>query len=235
MKTALVLSGQPRCLDQCFDSLKKFIIAPLEADVFFHFWNTSFLPFEDRITKVLYGTEYIPEWKAFDGEYASKYMPLLNPKRFIVEPQIYINDSHFRQACNPMNSRMQAKAFLHVLSMFYSINRAHQCMTEWTEKTGIKYDIMIRCRTDMLFWQTPDISGANNILIPENDGYGGLNDQLAISDNWNHMNVYASCLDNIQTLFDAGTNFHPETILRDHLKMHNIPVRLIGQSYGLIR
>jgi len=237
LKAALVLSGQPRCLDECFDSLKHFIIDPLQTDIFFHFWNTSFLPFTDNVTKVLYGMETIPQWKAFDGDYAAKYMALLKPKRFIVQPQVALNFDYYAKSCTHANSKMQAKAYIHVLSMFYSIGMAHQCMMEWMEKTNTNYDLIIRCRTDAKFWKTPDLDGleSDNILIPENDCYGGLNDQFAITNNWKIMHAYATCLDNIQTLFDAGTNFHPETILRDHLKSHNIPVKFIPQSYGLIR
>ncbi len=235
MRTALILSGQPRCLDECFDSIKKYIIDPLQADVFFHFWNTSYLPFTENVTKIFYGVDTIPQWKAFDGEYAEKYMNLLKPKRFIVEPQILIDDDHFRKSCTHSNSKMQSKAFLHVLSMFYSINRANMCMTEWVEKTQVSYDLFIRGRTDLRFWKTPDIDSVEDILIPENDCYGGLNDQFAITNSFKYMNLYASCIDNIQTLFDAGTNFHPESLLKDHLKSHNIPVRFIPQSYNLVR
>jgi hypothetical protein len=235
MRIALCLSGQPRCLDECFDSLREFVIDPSDCDVFFHFWNTSSLPFTPDIIKMIYGTESVPSWKAFDDEYALKYINLLKPKRFIVEPQKLINDDYFRKLCTPENSRMQAKTFLHVLSMYYSIFMANQCRNEWQEAHGFKYDVVIRCRTDLKFFKTPDIDNIfNKIYIPEHDCYGGLNDQFAIG-NGNDMHHYADCFLYLQILFANGTNFHPETLLRDHVATAQIPVKFISKCYDLVR
>ena len=234
MKVALCLSGQPRCLDECFDSLNEYIIKPLNCDVFLHFWNSSFLPFDDRTAKILYGTDFVPQWKRFDDEYALKYLAALKPKRFIVEHQRMMDIDEFMRSCNPANSRMQAKSFTNVLSMFHSIYMSNMCRVEWQQMHGFKYDAVIRCRADLKFFKTPELLSLDKVSLLNEDGYGGLNDQFAFSDDGN-MNTYSICVDNIPRLFREGTNFHPETILRDHLKLYNTGINFIDRCYYIVR
>ena len=135
MRVALVLSGQPRCLDECFESLKEFVIAPYHTDIFFHFWNTSFSTPSPELNKMWYDKED-PRWERFDSGYAYKYIHLMRPKRFIVEPQVNFDYSFYRHTCTPANSRMQAKSFINVLSMFYSLWRADTCLDTTVDLAG---------------------------------------------------------------------------------------------------
>jgi hypothetical protein len=233
VRVALCLSGQPRCLDQCFESLKQYIIDPYHADVFFHFWNTSYVASPANLNKIWYEKEET-NWERFDSGYAYKYIHLMRPKRFVVSPQLDFDTKLYQQNCTFANSRMQAKSFLNVISMFYSIWQADCCRIEWETIQGFAYDRVIRCRTDLLFSETPAIEDGVNLSIPEDMNYGGLNDQFAFSGGYN-MLVYSECFQALEALFRAGTNFHPETLLRDHIKQHNIPVRHIKTPYRMIR
>jgi hypothetical protein len=233
LRVALVLSGQPRCLDECFESLKKFVIEPYHPDIFFHFWNFSFAPQSAELNKMWYEKES-PTWERFDSGYAYKYIHLMRPKRFIVEPQVQFDTALYQHSCTSANSRMQAKSFTNVLSMFYSIARADLCRVEWEHLHNSIYDVVIRCRTDLMFHDTPNLTELEKISIPKDMSYGGLNDQFAFSNSYN-MLQYSSCYSSIERLFRAGTNFHPETLLRDHIQQQNIPVRLIETPYRIVR
>ncbi|MCA8971034.1 MAG: hypothetical protein KDC95_14675 [Planctomycetes bacterium] len=49
MRIALVLSGQPRLIEQCFPSQQKHLIDALGCDVFFHFWNDGTPGLRDQL------------------------------------------------------------------------------------------------------------------------------------------------------------------------------------------
>lgn len=233
MRSALVLSGQPRCLDQCFESLKRFIIDQYHPDVFFSFWNTSFATPSTDLNKVWYEKEN-PNWERFDAGYAYKYIHLLRPKRFTIFPQINFDVRLYQHTCTPSNSRMQAKSYLNVLSMFYSMMQADICRIEWERIHNFSYDVVIRCRTDLEFHATPELIELDKVSIPKDMCYGGLNDQFAFGNSYT-MLTYSECFRFIETLFKNGTNFHPETLLRDHMKSQNIPVRFINTPYRIVR
>lgn len=233
IKVALCLSGQPRCLDQTIESLFQYIIDEYDTDIFIHFWNTSYATSNSELNKTWYGKQD-PGWKQFDGDFACRMIDSLQPRRFIVQPQLRFPDEEYRLNCTAANSRMQAKSFQNVLSMYFSIKMASDCMLEWELKNGFIYDYVIRSRTDLEFFASPNLFEKDCLLIPEQDGYGGYNDQFAVGPR-DLMGIYANCFDNIPYLFKSGTNFHPETILRDHLKSFNVPVKALPPIYKLLR
>lgn len=234
MKVALCLSGQARRLNKTFDSLKKYVIDPFGCDVFLHTWNFTHYYKEAAVSnKLWYGQEH-PDWEHFDGEYALKYLNLLRPCRFIVEPpHEFMDIGYYISKCTPENSRMQAKSFFNVLSMFYSIFMSHRCMLEWCNFKSIKYDYVIRARTDLSFYDTPTIP-QNGVGVINYDGFGGLPDHFAMGD-LSSMNFYSACYTNIRHLFDEGCNFHPETFLKKHLDSHGVSYNYIPTCYEIVR
>jgi len=230
-RVAICLSGQPRFLDRCWPSIKRHLVAPLEADIFGHFWcSVSKL----SIDQLLYTSD------------ASKFVQYikLNPdilKQFnyvVYEPQLYFDQSLYKSSCTEENSRMQSKSFQGVLSMHYSIWRADQIRQIYEADKG-RYDLIIRCRTDMEWHQEPNWDeilhlSKFGIITPDHETYGCVNDQVAFGTS-RDIGEYSLCYFNIPALFRAGTNFHPETILRDHLKNRGVNWNQIPIKYKLTK
>jgi hypothetical protein len=235
MKVAVCLSGQTRSMERCLDSLIKYIIEPLDADVFFHFWSES--QTNPGLDKSWYQLDSRPDWPPFDGDLANEVFSRLKPRKFIVQPQIAFNDSSFVQDCVREPHRMQAVSFQHVLSMYYSIYMSNQCKSLWETKNELTYDCVLRCRTDTEFFsEIPSeyLEDLSKIYLPSEQGYGGYNDQFAFSSSYN-MDIYANCFNFIYEHWDNGGNFHPETILRRNIDGKNIQIDGIPLIYNLIR
>lgn len=55
------------------------------------------------------------------------------------------------------------------------------------------------------------------VYIPEGQDYGGLNDQFAFGD-YGAMMWYTRLYDHIDSYWESGVKFHPETLLAYHLR-----------------
>lgn len=230
-RVAVCFSGQPRFLDKCWPSIKQYLVDPYKADVFGHFWS-SFTKLSARELPFVSDTAQFEEHIRFNQDILKQF------KYVICEPRIYFDQSLYQSNCTKENSRMQAKSFQNVLSMHYSVWRADQIRQIHQLAVG-EYDLVIRCRTDLLFHSNIDWDAIFNtidlgIVVPDHEHYGGVNDQLAFADGFD-MWQYSQCHFNIPALFRAGTNFHPETILRDHLKSKNVTVIPSKIDYTLER
>ena len=235
MSVAVCLSGQTRTIDQCVDSLIKYIVEPLKADVFFHFWSDSYVPFQ--YYKSWYQMSEVPNWPDFDDSLAIEIINKLRPKKFLIQPQIWFDDTCFSNVCTPENSRMQALNYQHPLCMFYGISRVNHLKSIWERKYNIRYDYVIRARPDLLFHDFIHedlLKDTSKVYIPKEHGYGGYNDQFAFSCSEN-MNKYADTYEFIPQYFANGGNFHPETILRRNIDQYNLPVIGIEENYKILR
>jgi hypothetical protein len=236
MRVALCLSGQTRCFDRCFDSLRKYIIEPLNCDVFCHFWDNSQIP--PVWAETLYNDQNALAWQPLDGDYGLDLIHKLSPRKLLIEPQKIFDVEAYANACTPENSRMQAKSFVNPLSMYYSILMANYCKTTWEHRHGFRYDCVIRGRTDLLFHEEipqTQLDDLSKIYLPEEQGWGGYNDMFAFSSSDN-MDVYADCINFIPVhFFERGGNFHPETFLKRHLEDKDMPVELTPMYYTLTR
>jgi hypothetical protein len=235
MKVAVCLSGQTRTIERCVDSLLEFVINPLQADVFWHFWTDSIV--SDKLYEKWYQLQAPPQWPEFCDKLALDIFNKLKPKQFIVQPQMQFDTLEFERNCTKANSRLQAVNFHHPLSMYFSIFAANACKRHWERKNNFTYDCVIRCRPDMLFnmpisndW----LSNLNKVYIPSDHGYGGYNDQFAFS-NSNNIDIYSNCFNSISQIFKSGTNFHPESLLKQYLSNNQLDIVGIPMIYELTR
>jgi hypothetical protein len=79
--------------------------------------------------------------------------------------------------------------------------------------------IIAIARTDTKFTDRIDFSIVTPgiVYIPEGQDYGGLNDQFAFGD-YGAMKYYSELYDYIDSYWEAGCRFHPETLLAYHLR-----------------
>jgi len=127
-----------------------------------------------------------------------------------------------------------------VLPMFYSMR---ECW-ELAKYSKIKFDRIIRTRFDLrIIRKIPepiieDIIPLEEILIPDQEHYLGINDQFAIGFT-RAMNSYLTIYNWLEELINNGNskNIHlnPEVLLYKHLLNSNVKINLIPKLYEIER
>lgn len=108
---------------------------------------------------------------------------------------------------------------------FVNKKRVFQLFEEYTEKTNIKYDLVISARFD-LYMTTVDlvIPQENTLYIPSNKNHYGLNDQLAMGNSdtmKKYMNIYDTCIYLLENNLSVP---HPESLNKANIELHGINV-----------
>ncbi len=179
MKVAVCLSGQPREVAACADSLKENLLSGVEADFFAHLWSSSshgrdFRSFRDfrahnpRHPGILSWFKLRRQYKRYKRRSSrheakitfptdaaivkAQARSAYDPVRLCVEAQIDFDISRFTRAERKEDSLAHAAARPgNVLSMFYSIREANRLKTSFEKEHGFEYDCVVRCRTDLRF------------------------------------------------------------------------------------
>jgi hypothetical protein len=144
MKVALCLSGQTRNWMGCRDTIKKYIIEPLNADVFFHTWSVKGekLQYHTSIDTMVPDTPIVGNLEEF-------YKPILS----IIEVPNY----------NEFKS-ITPTSYYNTLMMHYSIWKANELKKVYEDTNGMKYDLVIRCRFDLEFHKFDIVDTLPNIV-----------------------------------------------------------------------
>jgi len=211
MTTALILIGRLDTFETLYSTLKEYIIDPLQPDIFFSGYPN------------LKGLEYCE----------NKILDLWKPKKYIlreynqkVRQEVHPNDTKFTR------SHTAPPKISSWLSGIYNVKMANNLKLEYEKQLNFKYDICIKARTDLLWYNNisaEEIELAkqpNNILIPAAWNFSqihplGASDVTAIS-NSESMNIYSSLIDNIDRYYDSGEYFHPESLLGIHIHKHGL-------------
>lgn len=152
MKIAVIIYGHMRSFKSCFPNLYKFLLKPLNPDVFIHTWS--------------YNESSTPSWhklhnknihKINHEEIISRY----NPTSFVIEQQPSI-ESNFNKVVDGVN-------FFGFNCMYHSLSKANSLKQTEEVKTGQKYDIVIKIRPDILINKPIPFNFKNPIF--DNDVY----------------------------------------------------------------
>lgn len=219
MKTALIISGQPRSVETTFPFIKENLLDINKPDVFVHAWNDrSMIGRQPVSSGGVVASEPIPDTiiHIIDTLYNPKVMKLETPRVF---DELDYNERKYPQI-KPRNS----------LSQRYSVLQSFNLIDE-------PYDAIIRIRFDWAI-HTP-ISVADLpldcVTLPDDCPHmGGVNDQFAIS-NYTNMKVYSELFTAIPELYRNGIPFCDEILLGQHLARRRIPVNLMKIDYHLQR
>lgn len=146
-KIAVCFSGQARYITENFEQLKKNLIDPLNADVFFHFWKNSLCDTTGRENQGRYD---------FDWENAEI---LYKPKKFILEehPDITIFrlvDKYMGKVfkfLTPKDFWLNRGSLFRTFSQSYSINYVNKLKKQYEENENFIYDYVVRIRSDFVF------------------------------------------------------------------------------------
>jgi len=123
-----------------------------------------------------------------------------------------------------------------ILYMFNSITECFKLLDD-------EYDIIIRCRPDLLLQTdinfqgiiTDLINGLYDIQIPgPHFNHTGLNDQLAIG-NFESMKYYMGIFDNLEFLVNKYKLWHPETLLKNHIGESDYKIHQMMYDYSIVR
>lgn len=226
MKTALIISGQPRSVRETFENIYRNVIEPNQPDIFIHMWDDP----------QLYGKRPV----SAGGVVASNHIPediieivqqLYQPISHTVERPIQFDERNYNEnkydQIKPQNS----------LSQRYSIFRAFQLVDARYQATNVEYDAVIRMRFD---WSVdvPIVVAdlpLDCITLPNDcPHHGGLNDQFAVG-NMPHMRKYANLYMEIPTLFHQNVPFCDEILLGQSLVHARIPINAIHIPYHIQR
>jgi hypothetical protein len=94
-----------------------------------------------------------------------------------------------------------------VLKQLWGLRRVWQVF----EASGIEADVIVRCRSDLVFAVPPEPPAAG-FWVPTFCNWWGLNDRFAFGD-LQAMQRYFTRLDRLDEYIDAGGIFHPESFL----------------------
>lgn len=163
MKIALCYSGQTRNFFNNVDSHKKYLIEPLNPDIFIHTWSFR-------------GTQSIPRY--YDPEYdinayqasltednkllATDLLDIFQPKKILIE---YPNKNFFIDKIRlAANNRLEK---FNVLMMYYGIYASNKLKFDFEKDNDFIYDIVIRARFDTYF-EKLDFGSTFNRCVKDN-------------------------------------------------------------------
>ena len=226
LRVAVLLQGEPRFCEE-FDYFLENLIGYERVDWFCYLWQSS--PATSNIIGHDGHQLVAPQWQNIDLDWAvDKFkgnlpeghnlaVMKLADQTTIVHPEITEN---YAVETNQAN----------VWKMWYSLREANQLRLDYEKASGVKYDIVIRTRPDVMLCDHVDMryvdthikNHPNLVIIPRNRlcGYSvAITDLFAMTSSRN-MNIYVDLYNQALDHHKRGVKFHPETMLAKHL-LHN--------------
>jgi hypothetical protein len=230
-KIALVYSGQPRDIKNCFRNHVENLIKPnsdCEIDIFTHFW------YDDSSCGKFFWEDYKDRGK-WDSDVRFFILNSLKPKNIRLEkPRSFSLDEFIQpdpRFPHPINN---------ILSMLYSIEQANNLKCQHEIKHNFKYDCVVRLRSDEFFLKSLgslynyDMQKLNVLDEWAHLDYG-LNDHFAFG-NSEIMNLYSSAYSNLGKILEMGCAINPECIVGFNAQVLNkLPVSKNNWEYKLWR
>lgn len=232
MKIALCFSGQPRFIEECADNIKQNLIDGYDVDVYAHgWWHESYkgkvIAFESESTF------------SDTSEASDIFNDTYKPVKSFFEPQIDFSKFMSRydmtkNFCGISNEIFVKKAIFTQLSSLYSIMMADQLVGP----DRLKYDIIARVRTDLLFSQKIEWEKFLNEGLKVSDGrpvagWGPCCDWFSFGDPYSIMafaNMY-----HFHYAFNARGLIHVHEFVEQALKSQGIPLEIIDVGCKLYR
>lgn len=221
-RVALCLSGQARAVKICLPSIQENIINQFgQVDVFIHTW------FVDKSSTETFNVQGLETLNVFDcslQEYLEAYSPVVST----IED---FSRSKYSQY-NNLSERVRIA--------FYVIHKSNEIRKHYEIENRVKYDYVIRCRTDLFFERKlteEDLSRVNDdsILIPSMLDFGGVNDQFAIGTTIS-MDKYASLHNRLDKyLFVDGLPHDPERLMKHHIESMNLTLNRFSFDYSIVK
>lgn len=211
MKTALCLSGQIRSHHLVKESIKKHVIDVYNCDVFCHFWHK----YDNEKFKNFYNSNCGYDYGRYDSKKIDDVINFYNPVSLKYSfPFIKQNTK----------------------SALYSRFESNKLKTEYEKNNNMKYDLVIKCRFDMLFksdLKIQEIEENTVYLLNRPGGCGGYADWVVYGNSQimdSYMNVYEEYKDKDRILQPCT-----EGIYGEYLNGRGIAVKYIERVFSIVR
>ena len=228
MKIAVCISGGLRYPHLGLKSIGK-IIPNEYVKVFIHTWKVSDI---NSFLTTVSGIEYKEQDKIIETNLSA--LEEYNYEKLLIENydncqskfKNILDNLKFIPATDPEDT--QPRTDVGPISMQYSIYKANELKKEYEKENNIKFDWVIRMRTDSDFrYDQLDLSVLDHDLnIPSGEDWAdqSINDQFAIGTS-HAMDLYSSLYNNFH--YTQNSKFYPERIFSLHLhNMNLIPNRI---------
>lgn len=131
-----------------------------------------------------------------------------------------------------------------ISSSLWNNRKAFELIEKYQEAHGITYDIVMKCRADMVpheEFKFPLSIHRNTVYIPEdhdcpyhwdNPYYHvpGINDHIAFGDLY-AMKIYSNVYSKVDEYCTAGRPYHPESLLLYHLESSKLNIARFNYRY----
>lgn len=194
MKICIIMGGDYRMLDDCIDNITHNVIQENDSILLGYFWNSEYPKCKERFDRIVLSSIPCNDLCIVHGLDLKKYE----------------------------SNKWEETSVFATFSMTY-IRKKASMMIESCDA-----DYFIFCRPDMVFadkipWETIDLAN-NTIWIPDCHDYReGINDRFAISSKENII-TYLQLYNYLDSYYDKGCKFHPETLLKFHLEEHGMKI-----------
>lgn len=205
MKVAVLLTGHTRSWNRCKDNFFKYIINPLNPDIFFHSWNENMNTQNNK------------------NEYENADLSALHPIKYEIEDWNDIKDflvkkSHFFVIKHPYDNVVNTLSQHRKWFLCNELKRNHEINNNFV------YDIVIRTRPDVLYndYLTNNLDFNRDIVYtPEEYSYNIISDVLSISSSKN-TDIYCNIFNKEEEIYQNNIKsnrkeFNPHNVLLNYL------------------
>ena len=204
MNVAICFSGQLRSLDKTHESIENFL-------------NYNFKKFQifAHIPQSNESNDFIRYFKSAN---------IIIEKDPIIK-KTKLKNKQFKSVEHKFGSLKAAK-FAH-MQQLYGIYKANSLKMEYEKNSGTSFDWVIRCRSDLKFYESKlqlEILNKDIIYTPNFHHWGGINDRVVIGSSKN-MDIFCNIFNHIQKYPIPG--FNAENIFKNYLTKKNIMTKEI--------
>ena len=246
MKIAICFSGAIREFIFCYPSIYKYLIKPLNADIFAHLWsisNTENLEVKYKFKKDLCNKDYVinklKSKKCIIHEYNDDW-----EKKILNECNMnnidFINNvpKKYKRVCNKDKLAYKKYAY-NSMGMYYKILKCNELKCEYEKENNFEYDIVIRARVDFLWHNYVTIDDLknikNNIILSINDDYI-MSSNIMTNDKFfagssKNMNKFCNLFNKINFYHKNGKNIQGSDLFIYHLNDCNFKLNLFGDRF----
>jgi len=241
MKIAICLSGYMRSYRVNYESLKENLIKDHDCDIFIatssvkgnvFYKHKKYYLDKMREEGIKYVEEAITE-QNLQKIYGDKL------KACIIKP--YNENDHLIEFPPKTHKKMISglREAMRITHMWYFIKEADKLREEYSDKNGIKYDLVIRLRPDLLFideidMKVKDISMPICYLKEYNMLVNGCNDHFAYGPP-EKMTIYSNLYDNLGKYAEEVDITNRQKLLKHHLDKNKTKYDTIKCDYNLLK
>jgi hypothetical protein len=238
MKIAICFSGAIRSFKYCYPSIFKYLIEPLNADVFLHAWSSGKkidknLQVRFKMKEDLCDPNYVLEKlcpkKYVIDEYNSMWEEKILQEANMTDVDFMIPHDIYIKTCE--SQPLAYKRWAHnAMGMYYKIMKCNELKCEYEKENNFKYDIVIRARLDFI-WTTfvniDDINFKNKSTIftindiycsqyrnvPNNDRFFGGNSET--------MDKFCNIFKRLRKIYKKNIPIHGSELFVNEIKKYN--------------